>query len=45
MSDQKKDQELDVVSGGALTNPIVPVLPPLKPPTHPIGGAKSNPVG
>ncbi len=50
MSDQKNDQELDQVSGGVLTNPVPPILPPEKPPTHPIiPGApikgKTNPVG
>jgi hypothetical protein len=50
MSDQKKDEELDQVSGGATTHPL-PVNPPIGPPTHPvapvdpIGGKKSNPVG
>ncbi len=50
MSDQKSEQELDQVSGGALTNPVPPILPPEKPPTNPfIPGApikgKTNPVG
>jgi hypothetical protein len=50
MSDQKNEQELDHVSGGVQTNPIMPIFPPEKPPTHPIiPGApikgKTNPVG
>src|SRR5579863_6366272 len=52
MSDQKKDDELDQVSGGVISNPITPIDPgPKRPPTHPIapvdpiGGKKSNPVG
>jgi hypothetical protein len=50
MSDQKRDQELDQVSGGVPSTPIIPILPPDKPPTHPIiPGApikgKTNPVG
>jgi hypothetical protein len=52
MSDQKKDEELDQVSGGVESNPIDPINPgPKWPPTHPvapidpIGGKKSNPVG
>ncbi|HLY01410.1 MAG TPA: hypothetical protein VKR56_02830 [Candidatus Cybelea sp.] len=51
MNDQKKDAELDNVSGGAVTNPVHPVDPPYRPPTHPtapndpVGGKKSNPVG
>ncbi|HLY00922.1 MAG TPA: hypothetical protein VKR56_00345 [Candidatus Cybelea sp.] len=52
MSDQKKDEELDQVSGGASTHPIPidpihPGAPPTHPghPTDPIGGKKTNPVG
>jgi hypothetical protein len=50
MSDQKKDEELDQVSGGRSTNPIPidPIRPPM-PPTHPIDPGdpikeKSNPI-
>ncbi|MGA2760644.1 MAG: hypothetical protein ABSF08_10040 [Candidatus Cybelea sp.] len=50
MSDQKKDEELDDVSGGkSHPIPIDPIRP--MPPTHPGGGAElpitrpSNPVG
>jgi hypothetical protein len=37
MSDQKKDEELDDVSGGVRTNPTqpIPIDPPI-PHTHPI---------
>jgi hypothetical protein len=50
--DQKKDEELDQVSGGVESHPIPidPIRPPA-PPTHPGGGAEnpirrpSNPVG
>jgi hypothetical protein len=50
MSDQKQDQELDRVSGGIQSTPIIPIFPPKKPPTNPIipvGPIKSktNPVG
>ncbi|HLY01902.1 MAG TPA: hypothetical protein VKR56_05325 [Candidatus Cybelea sp.] len=52
MSDQKKDEELDNVSGGFGTTPIPidPIRPPA-PPTHPGRGPElpitrpSNPVG
>jgi hypothetical protein len=53
MSDQKKDEELDDVSGGARTNPQPIPIDPIRPmpPTHPGGGAElpitrpTNPVG
>jgi hypothetical protein len=44
MSDQKKDEDLDNVSGGVGTHPIPidPIRPPA-PPTHP-GRAPENPI-
>lgn len=47
MSDEKKpiqDEELDKVSGGARTNPVIPVDPirPGAPPTHP--GSPGDPI-
>jgi hypothetical protein len=51
MSDQKKDEELDQVSGGRATNPLpIDPLKPVEPPTHPIMPgdpikSKTNPTG
>jgi hypothetical protein len=51
MSDQKKDDELDQVSGGRASTPLpIDPIKPIAPPSHPIMPGnpikdKSNPVG